>query len=458
MNTATDPDNDPSVGPTPSGARHEGTSDAGPPGAERAADTQNTSAQDYLNRFLGAIRDTGLRRSPDGWIAGVCSGIARRMRLDPLVVRALFILLALVFGAGITLYLVAWLLLPDAQGRIKLQSAVRGGDNGAVALLVVTLIAVGSGFGWIWGWDGATPVLPLLLVCGIGWYLWQRSQTGPGQQSTTEPFANAATGAGPTTTGSAPAFSGTARPTTGGAESGAGGTPPPGVWQSSVHPTPPVPPPPPGPRRRRLGAAWTMILLGLTVVVASLTPLVLSGSDLDDRGGKLAWVAAAAVLGCGTLIAGLVGRRAGFAGFMALLAAGAAALAALFPNDLTVTGPYGEAVWTPTTANAARTHDLSAGDGTLDLRALRPTTPTTVTTNVSLGQLRIRVPAGTSVRIEARTDAGEIRTDADIRADSGFDTVSGTDLRRTVTVGPGPALLTVRARVGLGSLSIERTS
>lgn len=201
-----------------------------------------------------------------------------------------------------------------------------------------------------------------------------------------------------------------------------------------------------------------MILLGLTVVVASLTPLVLSGTDLDDRGGKLAWVAAAAVLGIGTLIAGLVGRRAGFAGFMALLAACAAALAALFPNDLTVTGPYGETVWTPTTANATRTHDLSAGDGTLDLRALRPTTPTTVTTNVSLGQLRIRVPAGTSVRIEARTDAGEIRTDADIRSDSGFDTVSGTDLRRTVTVGPGPALLTVRARVGLGSLSIERTS
>lgn len=451
MNTATPPDSGaatgaagPPPGPDPTG-QHAENANSGP-------------TQDYLDRFLTAIRNTGLRRSPDGWLAGVCGGIAQRMRLDPLVVRALFILLALVFGAGITLYLVAWLLLPDARGQIKLQQALRGGDNGAVVLLVITVIAVGSGFGWIWGWGGATPVLPLLLICGIGWYLWQRNQSGgstpafiapEAQPGTGETDAGSFTGAGGSAAYASPA----------GGDAPAGTTPPPpGNWHPRVHPTPPAPAPPPGPRRRRLGAAWTMIVLGVTVVVASLTPLMLSGTGLDDRGGKIAWVVAAAVLGLGVLIAGLTGRRAVFAGIMALVAAFAASVAALFPHDLSVSGPYGEAVWTPTTATASQNHSLSAGDGTLDLSTLRPTTATTLDTNVSLGQLRIKVPAGTAVRIEARADAGEIRTDPQIQRDSGVDTVSGTDLRRTVTIGPDRPLLTVRARVGLGSISIERTS
>jgi phage shock protein PspC (stress-responsive transcriptional regulator) len=58
-----------------------------------------------------------LYRDPDNRIiAGVCSGIAAYFRLDPFIVRALFVLLFLA-GVGITLplYLALWIITPSAQ-------------------------------------------------------------------------------------------------------------------------------------------------------------------------------------------------------------------------------------------------------------------------------------------------------------------------------------------------------
>ena len=46
-------------------------------------------------------------------IAGVASGIAAYVGIDTLIVRIAFAVLTLVGGAGIPLYLVCWLLIPD---------------------------------------------------------------------------------------------------------------------------------------------------------------------------------------------------------------------------------------------------------------------------------------------------------------------------------------------------------
>ena len=46
-------------------------------------------------------------------LAGVCGGIAEYFDVDPVLVRLLLVLLVLMGFAGIILYLVAWLLIPE---------------------------------------------------------------------------------------------------------------------------------------------------------------------------------------------------------------------------------------------------------------------------------------------------------------------------------------------------------
>ena len=50
-------------------------------------------------------------------LAGVCGGIAEYFDVDPVLVRLLFVLLALMGFAGIILYLVAWLIIPESPGQ-----------------------------------------------------------------------------------------------------------------------------------------------------------------------------------------------------------------------------------------------------------------------------------------------------------------------------------------------------
>ncbi|RPH94571.1 PspC domain-containing protein [candidate division KSB1 bacterium] len=49
-------------------------------------------------------------------IAGVCAGIGAYLDLDPTLVRLLWIVLILAGGAGILLYLIAWVVMPLEEG------------------------------------------------------------------------------------------------------------------------------------------------------------------------------------------------------------------------------------------------------------------------------------------------------------------------------------------------------
>lgn len=58
-----------------------------------------------------------LRRNPmDQSLGGVCSGIASFFDVDPVLVRVLFVILLVVYGSGILLYLILWVVLPEAKG------------------------------------------------------------------------------------------------------------------------------------------------------------------------------------------------------------------------------------------------------------------------------------------------------------------------------------------------------
>jgi len=53
------------------------------------------------------------RSRRDGLIAGVCAGLADYFDVDPSLVRLIFILAIFLGGAGLVVYLVAWLIVPE---------------------------------------------------------------------------------------------------------------------------------------------------------------------------------------------------------------------------------------------------------------------------------------------------------------------------------------------------------
>jgi phage shock protein PspC (stress-responsive transcriptional regulator) len=57
-----------------------------------------------------------VRPRDDRWIAGVCSGLARRFGMRPTTVRLLFVLSCILPGTQLIAYLVLWVLMPD-EGR-----------------------------------------------------------------------------------------------------------------------------------------------------------------------------------------------------------------------------------------------------------------------------------------------------------------------------------------------------
>lgn len=56
-----------------------------------------------------------LHRSKENrWLAGVCGGIAEYFNVDATLIRVLFILFGFVVGGGIVIYLILWIIIPEA--------------------------------------------------------------------------------------------------------------------------------------------------------------------------------------------------------------------------------------------------------------------------------------------------------------------------------------------------------
>jgi phage shock protein PspC (stress-responsive transcriptional regulator) len=109
--------------------------------------------------FFQWVRQQGIYRSTDRWFGGVASGVARRLGWDPILVRGLFVVAALITGVGLALYGAAWLVLPEeADGRIHLEEVICGRITagfwgGAVCaffglVLTPTWMWAGGGFGF----------------------------------------------------------------------------------------------------------------------------------------------------------------------------------------------------------------------------------------------------------------------------------------------------------------------
>lgn len=67
-----------------------------------------------MNAFADLRRSTG-----DAKLAGVCAAVGRRWQIDPLIVRIAAVVLALSSGVGIVLYAAAWLLMPHEGTNVR---------------------------------------------------------------------------------------------------------------------------------------------------------------------------------------------------------------------------------------------------------------------------------------------------------------------------------------------------
>jgi len=120
---------------------------------------------------VGASQNRGMPNLPvrdraDAKLVGVCSALARTWGIDPLVVRAAFVIVALLTnGFALAVYLVLWAILPEPGGVAplhRLLPATRSWSWGAlatVALLATALAAAVTGTG-----PGAFVILALAWI------------------------------------------------------------------------------------------------------------------------------------------------------------------------------------------------------------------------------------------------------------------------------------------------------
>jgi signal transduction histidine kinase len=128
-----------------------------------------------------------LRRQPDqALIAGVCAGLARRLGVDPLVVRVAFVAITAVGGAGLALYALLWWLLPTDAGerRFTLPGGVKSVQVAAgIGLLMLALLLVLRDWGL---WFGDATVWPTVLVVSGAALLWRQGVARPAPEVATE--------------------------------------------------------------------------------------------------------------------------------------------------------------------------------------------------------------------------------------------------------------------------------
>lgn len=137
----------------------------------------------FLDDSFARLRSSGYHRDTDGrWFGGVCTGLAQRFGVDPVLIRAAAVVLAFLGGIGLTAYVILWLLLPDRRGDILAERAVRQGDAGPIALLVLAAFLVLGGVFSIGNGNGWFAPLWLIPVAVVAWLVLSR-RTGRSLQS-----------------------------------------------------------------------------------------------------------------------------------------------------------------------------------------------------------------------------------------------------------------------------------
>jgi phage shock protein PspC (stress-responsive transcriptional regulator) len=416
--------------------------------AEPHSASQPSSARSGLDGMFESLRGFGLRRNTDDrWLAGVCSGVADRLGIDPLIVRGALIVLLFVGGIGGLAYLVAWALLPDQNGRILAEAALHG-DGWGIALLIVIGIALISNISdrwWLW-----TILLPVGLLV---WWAVRSARQGktPDQMSEeARQFGNkvAATFSRPAADTTPTAPTETEQPTM---PTTAPAAPPhgmgPGRTGAVAAPERVVHRP-----RRRGGFLGLLLTAGLAVAGFGLGTWYANESGFSGSPEVLAAGVAVAAAGLALLLIGLAGRRAGFTAFLVALAAVATVAGTSVPN--LPKGGVGERQWVALSQPSGG-FALTAGEARLTLDGV--TSGNAVNVSMGFGQLNVTVPKGTTATIVPNVRAGQVvvhRPGETKQVHSGIDAENA----QPITVGSGPTAVTLNVTMVAGEIVVTQES
>ncbi|MCC3290235.1 MULTISPECIES: PspC domain-containing protein [unclassified Arthrobacter] len=416
------------------GSTSTGATAAGGPGAP--------SSGGLHSGFFNWIRSLGLPRGGDRWFGGVATGIAARTGLDPVLVRGLFVVLG-AFGIGLLVYGVAWALLPEPDGRIHLEEAIRGdwtsGMTGALIFAILGMGGPGASFLGADGWFGAVVWTLFWIGAGVAAVYWFSTGKGrfhlsghgaaadaSGDPDSTVAFAPPAgaganapeAGPGKPVSLAKPGMAATGTDPAGSAP--AGGTAPFTAvpLRGFAVPSGPVPSPAAETQRnaeckaKRVPGApgsFAAALFG-AALLAGGTVLAMDYLNVLSLGApvSVALAAAAAVLGLGIVILGVVGRHSGGIGTAAVAALVASLLTqgSMVNDNLLVAS---NADWVPRdAAQAGGGYTVIAANGTVDLRETETSGNFEVPASVAAGNLAILVPEDAPVTIKFGMAAGNV--------------------------------------------------
>lgn len=361
--------------------------------------------------FFAWIRSLGVARGSDRWAGGVASGLAHRWRVDPLLVRGLFVIAAVFLGIGLLAYGILWLFLPEPDGRIHAQEVARGrwtgGTTGALIASILGLggAPLGAWFGearwaaplWTLLWVGVA----FLVVYGIVSSRRQRPHVAFSTSAASESPQHVSPPASPPAAPPTPAYG-----------TGPYGTAPYGTGPYATRPGDGAPPPPvwrPAPvaktRRPSPGGPFIAVVTGSAVlVVGVLLALQLSGAMPIDPSTGSFWAIGAVIIGVGIVVAGLRGHSAGILSLFAVIALVTAAVTE--PAYSLSQAPPTSSTSSPTTIQqATEGFNVTGASAQLDLRGLDNAgalaTEAVVPVNATMSSLRIEIPKGLPVRIQA---------------------------------------------------------
>jgi len=209
----------PEPGTVPDDAKGDSASQAGP-GDGAVGSAPVADAAGASTGFFGWLRGLGIPRR-QGWLGGVCAGVAARIGIDPIIVRGIVVVIAVLGAPFVLIYAIAWLLLPDVDGRIHLERLIAGiVDPAIIGIAVMGIIGLiplvqGGWLGWrLWPewpsfWLGDLDVLAPLRVLWVlaviaavtvlvVWLVRRSAQTSPGGGSWPDSrMASASTAAAP---------------------------------------------------------------------------------------------------------------------------------------------------------------------------------------------------------------------------------------------------------------------
>jgi signal transduction histidine kinase len=138
---------------------------------------------------MSAAARPPLRRSREGAVlGGVCAALGRRVGIDPLILRLLFIAASAAGGLGVCAYLLAWVLIPAEEGANAPLRVPGDRDTWAVAtgmaLLMLSVLLLFREWGL---WVGDALVWPAVLAAAGGALIWRQSAGAAAPAPAAEP-------------------------------------------------------------------------------------------------------------------------------------------------------------------------------------------------------------------------------------------------------------------------------